>query len=142
MPYLIGNPRGQLIELPSHYGLDDWPQYQFAREFQCTMPIKAPSEGMAVFREEFDAAWEYGGLWVAVWHPFLAGRLARAREIRSLIEHMQRKGGVWFATLEQIATHIQTLMDCGQWTPRRDTIPYLEGPIPELGDAPGGQPVR
>ena len=107
IPYLLENDRGSVIELPSHYGLDDWPHFQFSREFLMMMPIKSAREAHEVFREEFDAAWEYGGLWISVWHPFLSGRLARAREIRNLIRHMHEKGDVWFATLEEIAAHVR-----------------------------------
>lgn len=136
VPYVIGNARGSVIEMPSHYGLDDWPHYQFSREFSTTMPIKSTRQAMELFREEFDAAWEYGGLWIAVWHPFLSGRLARAAAIKALIEYMHDKGGVWFATLEDIARHVRGLMDAGEWRPRADTLPYYDGPIPELGSAP------
>ncbi len=136
VPYVIGNERGAVIEMPSHYGLDDWPHYQFSREFATTMPIKSTGQAMELFREEFDAAWEYGGLWIAVWHPFLSARLARAAAIKALIEYMHDKGGVWFATLEDIARHVQGLMDAGDWRPRVDTLPYYDGPIPELGSAP------
>jgi hypothetical protein len=41
-------------------------------------PIRAPAK-VANFREEFDAAWDHGGLWIAVWHPFVSGRLGCAR---------------------------------------------------------------
>lgn len=135
IPYLLENDRGSIIELPSHYGLDDWPHFQFSREFLMMMPIKSAREAHEVFREEFDAAWEYGGLWISVWHPFLSGRLARAREIRNLIRHMHEKGDVWFATLEEIAAHVRHLVESGTWTPRRDRLPYYDGPIPELGNA-------
>jgi hypothetical protein len=33
------------------------------------MPISAPQRAMEVFRSEFDAAWEFGGLWISAWHP-------------------------------------------------------------------------
>ena len=56
IPYLLENDRGSIIELPSHYGLDDWPHYQFSRDFQTMMPIKSTAQAHAVFREEFDAA--------------------------------------------------------------------------------------
>ena len=135
IPYVLENDRGSVIELPSHYGLDDWPHYQFSRDFLTMMPIKSTAQAHAVFREEFDAAWEYGGLWVSVWHPFLSGRLARAHAIKSLIEYMHDKGQVWFATLEEIANHVRSLIDTGAWTPRVDRLPYYEGPIPELGEA-------
>ena len=57
------------------------------------MPVKSTTQAHGVFREEFDAAWEYGGLWVSVWHPFLSGRLARAHAVKTLIEYMHDKGG-------------------------------------------------
>ena len=135
IPYVLRNARGSVIELPSHYGMDDWPHYQFSRDFATLMPIKSTTQAMQVFREEFDAAWEFGGLWIAVWHPFLSGRLARARAIRELIRYMHDKGDVWFATCEQIARHVRKLIDDGTWQPRIDDLPYYEGPIPELGHA-------
>jgi peptidoglycan/xylan/chitin deacetylase (PgdA/CDA1 family) len=135
IPYLLENARGSTIELPSHYGLDDWPHYQFSRDFATTMPIKSTAQASEVFREEFDAAWEFGGLWISVWHPFLSGRLARARAVRELIRYMHKKGQVWFATLEDIAAHVRRLMRVGAWSPRVDRLPYYEGPIPELGPA-------
>ena len=46
---------------------------------------------------------------------------------------MHDKGQVWFATLEEIAAHIRSLIDTGAWTPRVDRLPYYDGPIPELG---------
>ena len=134
VPYLLQNDRGNVLELPSHYGLDDWPHFQFSREFQTTMPIKSTQQAMQVFTEEFDAAWEYGGLWIAVWHPFLSGRLARAAAIAKLIEYMHEKGQVWFATLAEISAHIRGLVERGEWSPRVDRLPYYTGPIPELGD--------
>ena len=133
VPYLLEAGGGSLVELPSHWGVDDWPQYMFADEFHYRLPVRAPRRAAEVFMDEFDAAWEYGGLWVAVWHPFLSGRLARAHAIAKLIEYMNEKGGVWFATMEEIAAHVRRLVDAGEWSPRIDRLPYYEGPIPELG---------
>lgn len=79
--------------------------------------------------------WEYGGLWIAVWHPFLSGRLARCVAIAELIEYMHKKGQVWFARLDEIAAYVQQLTQAGTWTPRVDRLPYYPGPIPELGEA-------
>jgi peptidoglycan-N-acetylglucosamine deacetylase len=135
VPYLLKNGKGNVIELPSHYGLDDWPHYQVSRDFNYIMAVKAPSQALQVFIDEFEAAWEYGGLWISVWHPFLSGRLARAAAIDKLLAHMAKKGKVWFATLEEIAAHSRKMMAEGKWQPRIDTLPYYEGPIPELGAA-------
>jgi hypothetical protein len=46
---------------------------------------------------------------------------------------MHTKGQVWFATLEDIAAHVQRVIADGTWTPRIDRLPYYDGPIPELG---------
>jgi len=135
IPYILAREKeGSVVELPSHYGLDDFPHYMASRDLAYIMPIKAPSHAMDVFRAEFDAAWEFGGLWVAVWHPFLSGRLARARAIAGLIEYMHEKGNVWFAPMEEIAAHVRRMIAEKRWTPRIDKLPYYTGPIPELGE--------
>jgi peptidoglycan-N-acetylglucosamine deacetylase len=132
IPYLLDNGRGRVVELPSHYAMDDWAHFMVARDLGYMMPIKAPSHAMDVFREEFDAAWNYGGLWVSVWHPMVMGRLARAAALVGLIEYMQNKGRVWFAKMEDIATHVCSVIADGSWNPRIDRLPYYPGPIPEL----------
>ena len=53
IPYRLTNGKSALLELPSHYALDDWGHYMFSREFDYKMPIKAPSHAMDVFRAEF-----------------------------------------------------------------------------------------
>lgn len=133
VPYVLDNGKGRVIELPSHIGLDDWPHYMVSRELDYRATIKPPEQAIAVYRAEFDAMWEHGGLWIAVWHPFLTGRLSRCAAMADLIEYMRRKGNVWFARLDEISAHVERLMSAREWTPRVDRLPYYEGPIPELG---------
>jgi peptidoglycan/xylan/chitin deacetylase (PgdA/CDA1 family) len=135
IPYVLDNGQGQVIELPTHYAMDDWPHFMASRDLAYLMPPRSPQQAMEVYQAEFDAMWEYGGLWIAVWHPFLSGRLARCVAIARLIEYMHSKGQVWFATLEDIATHVRRAIADEIWTPRLDRLPYYEGPIPELGRA-------
>ncbi len=132
IPYLLDNGKGSVVELPSHYAMDDWAHFMVSRDFNYMMSIKAPSHGIEVFREEFDAAWEYGGLWISVWHPMLMGRLARCAALSRLIRYMQAKGDVWFAKMEDIAAHVRKVVADGSWRPRIDRLPYYPGPIPEL----------
>jgi peptidoglycan/xylan/chitin deacetylase (PgdA/CDA1 family) len=139
VPYVLKCRTGSLIELPSHWGMDDWPQYTHSPEMNYLMPIKSPDDAMGVFMSEFDAMWEYGGLWVAVWHPFVSGRLARCVRIGRMIEEMQAKGGVWFATLEEIALHVRACIESGTYKPRVDELPYYDGRIPELPKGWKGQ---
>ncbi|GLK83163.1 polysaccharide deacetylase family protein [Ancylobacter defluvii] len=131
VPYLLEGARGRLIELPSDHPLDDWPQYVNLKEFNMGMTIQSPARAMEVFRAEFDAAWNHGGLWAAIWHPFVSGRLARAEAMVELIEHMQAKGGVWFATLAEMAAHINGVIARGEWAPSVERLPFWPEPVPQ-----------
>ena len=124
VPYLVESNKGNLVELPSYWGLDDWPPYVHMSDIDFMMPIKAPSEAIIAFRDEFDAAWENGGLWVGVWHPFVTGRLARLRAVEGLLKYMLEKGDVWIASMEEIASYVRTVTDSGEYTPRVDALPY------------------
>ena len=135
IPYVLETRHGRLIELPSHWALDDWPHFVHNAEFGFQMPIKAPEEAMKVFMSEFEAAWEYGGLWIAVWHPFVTGRLARCHAIKKMIEAMLAKGKVWIAPMEEIAAHVNKSIDEGGYVPRVDRLPYYDGRIAELAKA-------
>jgi hypothetical protein len=46
---------------------------------------------------------------------------------------MHAKGQVWFAPLEEIASHVRTVVREKRWTARVDQLPYYSSPIPELG---------
>jgi len=140
IPYVIGNGRATLIEVPHDMSQDDWSQYVCMKDFGYMLPIASPRRAMEVFRTEFDAAWKYGGLWNGVWHPFVSGRMPRCEAIIELIEHMQAKGGVWFATLEAIATHVKQAIAAGTWRPRVDRLPYWDRPLPGIPAAKGVRP--
>ena len=134
IPYVLKTDAGQIIELPSHWAMDDWPHYTHAPDMHYMMPIKSPDEAMNVFMSEFEVMYTYGGLWVTVWHPFVSGRLARCERVGKMIEDMQNRGGVWVATMEEIANHVQVCIDDGSWKPRVDELPYYDAPIAELTD--------
>ena len=135
--YVLQARSGEVIELPLHDASDDWPQYAENWDLRYHAPIRPPERGIETFRAEFEAAWEHGGLWIAVWHPFVSGRLSRAIEVGKLIEHMQQKGGVWFATLREIAAHVRACADDGSYSPRRVEMPYYSRPVTELDQVLG-----
>jgi len=134
IPYALreGASGRSLIELPVDWTLDDFPHYAHNRDLGYRMPIAAPQRAHEVFRSEFDAAWEYGGLWISVWHPALSGRPARFKAALELLDHMHAKGGVWFARLDEICDHVRQLIASGRWTPRSETLPLYESPLPEF----------
>ena len=124
VPYILRTAAGELVELPSHWGMDDWPPYVHSMDLDYMMPLKSPEQAIEGFRAEFDAMWECGGLWIAVWHPFASGRLARWLAVEKLLSYMLDKGSVWFATMEEIARHVRQCIDDGSYAPRVDELPY------------------
>lgn len=106
LPYLVKSDAGQIIELPPHWGADDWPPFAHFAEIDYLMPVRAPSDGIRAFVEEFDAMHAAGGFWMPVLHPFLTGRLARWQQMEAFLETALDKGDVWFAPLEAIATYV------------------------------------
>jgi len=122
VPYLLETARGQLLELPSHWGMDDWPPFMHSIDLGFQMPIQSPAQAWENWWDEFEAMWEFGGLWVPVWHPFLSGRLARWRYTHAMIGRMIDKGGVWFAPMRDIAAHVRRCIAEGRWTPRIDPM--------------------
>jgi len=71
-------------------------------------------------------------MWITIWHPMNSGRLARCVRVAKMIEYMQKKGKVWFATMEEIARHYQKCITESGYKPRIDRLPYFDGRIPEL----------
>lgn len=129
VPIILDGRAGRLVELPPPASVDDYNQYVSSRAFDHLMTISPPSRAIEVYRAEFDALWELGGLFIPVWHPAVSGRPAQAAAIRTLVEHMMAKGGVWFATLEDIARHVTSLADSGGWSPRVERVPFYDQPV-------------
>ena len=104
IPYLIESRATgkRLVEIPSHRGLDDWPQYVHAIDLDYVMPVRAPSQGFAVYVQEFESAYRHGGLWVPVVHPFASGRLSRWDVFAQFLEKVLARGDVWFAPMRRL----------------------------------------
>jgi len=124
VPYRIQTNKGQLYEMPVHWGTDDWPPFAHYEEIGYMMPVKAPSEGLAAFWEEFDAQYEAGGFFMLIAHPFLTGRLARWRLVEQWMERTLSTKDVWFTSLAGIADHLDELQHSGQWQPTVDRLQY------------------
>jgi peptidoglycan/xylan/chitin deacetylase (PgdA/CDA1 family) len=129
VPYILKTPNGELVELPTHWGVDDWPQYVQSKDLDYMMPIRAPQQGFEAFRQEFETAYKYGGLWVPVVHPFASGRLARWDVFATFLESVVDRGDVWFAPMEEIARHVTGLVEAGTYTPRYERMPPYDGPV-------------
>ncbi len=128
MPYVMRTAQGELLEMPVHWGTDDWPPFAHFEEIGYLMPVRGPSDGLRGFFEEFEAQYEAGGFWMAIWHPFLTGRLARWRVVERWLEEVLARGDVWFAPLEEIAAHVLAQRAAGIAV-RQDDLPYYDRPV-------------
>ena len=129
IPYQVQTTKGSLYEMPVHWGTDDWPQFAHYDEIGYMMPVRSPSQGLAGFWEEFEAQYNAGGFFMLIIHPFLTGRLARWRQVEAWIKNTKHEKDVWFATLDEIADHMDKLQKDGTWHPSVENLPYFDAPI-------------
>jgi len=129
VPYVIETESDSLIELPSHWGLDDWPQWVQSMDLDYMMPIRSPRSGWDIFVQEFEAAYKYGGLWVPVVHPFVTGRLARWEVVAHFLESLIDRGDVWLAPMEEIAAHMEQVINDGDFQARRVKMPQYNSAV-------------
>jgi peptidoglycan/xylan/chitin deacetylase (PgdA/CDA1 family) len=98
---LDGRPTG-IVELPVEWVRDDAVYFMMHR-FQSLRPYTPPSDVFEIFKREFDAAYEDGGLFQLTTHPHIIGYRSRIWIIDELIRYAKSKGDVWFATHAEVA---------------------------------------
>lgn len=96
-----GRPTG-VVEVPVEWSRDDAVYLLFNRN-PATRPWTPPEDVYAIFRRELDVAWDEGGVFQLVMHPFVIGYRSRIWILERLIEHAKDKGGVWFGTHAEVA---------------------------------------
>lgn len=104
---LDGEPTG-LVELPVEWIRDDAVYFMMNR-FAAHRPYTPPEAVLDIFRREFEAAWEAGGLFQLTCHPHVIGYRSRIWILEELIRLAKAKGagtdGVWFATHAEVAAY-------------------------------------
>ena len=93
---LDGEPTG-VIEFPVEWIRDDAVYFMMHR-FQGLRPYTPPADVFDVFRREFEAAYEEGGIFQLTCHPHIIGYRSRLWIIEELIRLAKAKGDVFFAT--------------------------------------------
>ena len=91
-----------VVELPVEWILDDAPLFNPRGNSYMN-----PRDVMQVWIDEFDMAWEEGTMFLLTMHPHVSGHRSRIVALQGLIDHMQAKGGVWFATHEDVARYVR-----------------------------------
>ena len=93
---LDGEPSG-VVELPVEWVRDDAVYFMMHR-FQSLRPYTPPSDVFDIFRREFDAAYDEGGIFQLTTHPHIIGYRSRIWILEELIRHAKSRGAVWFAS--------------------------------------------
>lgn len=99
-----GAPTG-VVEIPVDWVRDDAVYLLFNRE-PPTRPWTSPEAVFDIFRREFDAAFDEGGLCQLVMHPFVIGYRSRIWILDQLIAHAKSRGPVWFPTHAELAAWV------------------------------------
>lgn len=96
-----------VVEVPVEWSRDDAVYFLFNRE-PATRPWASPEAVFDIFRREFDAAYDEGGLFQLVFHPFVIGYRSRIWILDQLISHARARGAVWFGTHAEVADWVRT----------------------------------
>ena len=100
---LDGQPSG-VVELPVEWIRDDAVYFNMNR-FTGLRPYTPPADVFDIFRREFDAAYQEGGLFQLTMHPHISGYRSRIWILDELIRHIRSHPGVWFATHADVVRH-------------------------------------
>jgi peptidoglycan-N-acetylglucosamine deacetylase len=100
-----GRPTG-LVEIPVDWVRDDAVYLLFNRD-PATRPWTPPEAVFDIFRREFDAAFDEGGVCQLTFHPFVIGYRSRIWILDALLAHARARGPVWLPTHAELAAHVR-----------------------------------
>jgi peptidoglycan/xylan/chitin deacetylase (PgdA/CDA1 family) len=100
---LLDGEETGIVELPVEWVRDDAVYFMMHR-FQSLRPYTPPTDVLDIFRREFDAAYEEGGLFQLTMHPHVIGYRSRIWILEELIRYAKTKD-VWFATHAEVAEY-------------------------------------
>lgn len=89
------------IELPEHPSLDDWNYGTSHLRFP--KPIAPAGDVLAIWKDEFRAIREWGGVLVLVMHPQVTGRPMRLQILRDFLAYTRGFDDVWYPTGRELA---------------------------------------
>lgn len=103
-PYIERLDGFEILELPVHWSLDDWPY--FAWTIEAGGNLASPARVLDIWTRELDSAIADGRLLTLTMHPEVIGRGYRIGVLEKLIQLARQRGNVWFATHGQVADHV------------------------------------
>jgi peptidoglycan-N-acetylglucosamine deacetylase len=103
-----GRPTG-IVELPVEWIRDDAPYFTMER-YASLRPYTPPRDVLTLWRDEFDSAYESGGLFQLTLHPHIIGHRSRLVVLRELLAYIGSRTQVWCATHEAIVRHVRSVL--------------------------------
>ncbi|HWI74874.1 MAG TPA: polysaccharide deacetylase [Baekduia sp.] len=104
-PYIERHDALEVLELPSHWSLDDYPYFGYMLDYG------GNTAAAGAWREnwwsEYENARDERRSIVFTCHPEVSGRAYRTRELERLIEQIGTDGRAWFARMEDVARHVE-----------------------------------
>jgi peptidoglycan/xylan/chitin deacetylase (PgdA/CDA1 family) len=100
-PYWISSSSQQLLELPGHWSLCDWPYFGWTA-YQGGL-LADPAAVERIWLDEYESARDERRLVTYTMHPEAIGRGYLTRMLSRVITAMREHGRPWFATHAQIA---------------------------------------
>lgn len=93
-----------VVELPVEWIRDDAVYFNMDR-FAALRPYTAPEAVLSIFRREFEAAYDEGGLFLLTMHPHITGHRSRIWILDEIIRMAKAKPDVWITTHAEIAQY-------------------------------------
>jgi peptidoglycan/xylan/chitin deacetylase (PgdA/CDA1 family) len=104
-PYIMKTDKGDLVQIPFHWLLDDFPFYAFVPAADLRGPMCSPVSVARTWIAEFDGLYKEGRCMVLVMHPQVTGHPSRLAGLERTIRHMLTKPNVAFMRAADIAEH-------------------------------------
>jgi peptidoglycan/xylan/chitin deacetylase (PgdA/CDA1 family) len=107
-PYIEKHGDIELLELPWHWSLDDWPYFGYSGD------SGGNTMGAATWRQnvwdEYENARGEGRNMNVVCHPEIIGRGYRFQHLEKLLHDIVSDGQAWIPTMEKLARHVAPLL--------------------------------
>lgn len=91
----------EILEIPVHWSLDDWPR--FGWNIDGGGNVADPDELRRTWIAEFESARAEHRHTSFTMHPEVIGRPYRLAQLAQVIEHITASGDVWFARMDEVA---------------------------------------
>ncbi|PJJ54329.1 peptidoglycan/xylan/chitin deacetylase (PgdA/CDA1 family) [Mumia flava] len=107
-PYVESWDGREILEIPVHWSLDDWPRYGW--NIDGGGNVADPAEMRRSWLAEFDSAVAEHRHTSFTMHPEVIGRPYRLAELEAVVARIAERDDVWWARLDEVAAHTRPLL--------------------------------